>query len=234
MSFFSAGRLRRWREAILGRTVAPAAPEMLPTPGLLRALGVADADAWAAALRHSCAEQGITTRARVAHFLATVLHETSGFTRLRESLDYTPAGLRRTWPNRFSEADAMRWGRGQRGPADQRAIAERAYGGRMGNGPEGSGDGHRFIGRGLIQLTGRANYEAAARAFRMSPDDLASWLESRMGATRVAAWWWEAHGCNALADAGDIVALRRRVNGGLIGIEDVRARLDRVLRAIGG
>ena len=231
MSSLFARLGEQWRALVSGRGTL--APDITPSADLLRRLGVADAEGWAAALVPACAEREIATRPRLAHFLANVLHETGDFRRLRESLNYTPEALRRTWPGRFSDADAERWGRKPGQPADERAIAERAYGGRMGNGPEGVGDGFLFRGRGLIQLTGRANYEAAARAFGLAVRNLPSWLETREGAARAAAWWWQAHGCNALADSDDLVALRRRVNGGLIGLEDVRARLRRVLDAIG-
>ena len=182
----------------------------------------------------ACAAYGIASRARLAHFLATVLHESGDLTRLTESLNYSSEGLMRTWPNHFPPEDARRWGRGPDHPADERAIAERAYGGRIGNRVEGSGDGFLFRGRGLIQLTGRANYEAAAKALGIALCNLPAWLETRDGAALSAAWWWRTHGCNDLAEAGDIVALRRRVNGGLLGLDEVRRRHARIVAAMGG
>ena len=199
---------------------------------LLARLGVADAKHWVDPLDGACRAFAITTHPRLAHFLATVLHESGDLTRLVENLNYSAEGLMRTWPHRFEPDEARRWGRTPDHPADERAIAERAYGGRMGNGPAGSGDGYRFRGRGLIQVTGRENYRAASAALGVPLSDLPAWMETRDGAARGAAWWWAAHGCNALADDGDIVALRRRVNGGVLGLDDVRARFARVLAAL--
>ena len=217
-----------------GSAGASVTVDIAPDPSLLRQLGVRDAEGWAGALMPACAAYGIASRARLAHFLATVLHESGDLTRLTESLNYSAEGLMRTWPNRFPPEDARRWGRGQGHAADERAIAERAYGGRIGNRAEGSGDGYAFRGRGLIQLTGRANYAAAAKALGVALQDLPAWLETRDGAARSAAWWWRTNGCNDLAEAGDIVALRRRVNGGLLGLEEVRQRHARIVAAMGG
>jgi len=217
----------------VARTSAPLSDGAGVTPELLARLGILDAREWAQALAEPCIAHRITTKQRLAHFLANVLHESGDLTRLVENLNYSAEGLLRIWPSHFSATEARRWGRGRDHPADERAIAERAYGGRIGNRTEGSGDGFLYRGRGLIQLTGRANYEAAARALGVALSVLPSWLETREGAARSAAWWWAAHGCNELADRGDIVALRRRVNGGLIGLEDVRNRFTRALAALG-
>lgn len=213
---------------------ASALPTATPGPDLLRKLGLRDAESWAGMLMPACAAHGIESRPRLAHFLATILHESGDLTRLTESLNYSADGLLKAWPGRFTPAEARRWGRGPDHPADERAIAERAYGGRIGNHGEGSGDGFLFRGRGLIQVTGRANYAAAARALGKTLDELPAWLETREGAAQSAAWWWQANGCNELAEAGDFVALRRRVNGGVLGLDDVRARHARILAALDG
>ena len=225
------------------RTDAPAVPviavgDAVGTSGpavtglLLARLGVRQADAWALALSRPCRAYAITTKWRLAHFLATAMHESGDFSRLVESLNYTPEGLMRTWPARFPPQEAARLGRRNGQIADQKAIAERAYGGRMGNGPEGSGDGYLYRGRGLIQITGRDNYRAAASALGIPLAGLPAWLETREGAATSAAWWWATHGCNVLADENDVVAIRRRVNGGEIGLDDVRLRVGRVLAAM--
>ncbi len=208
---------------------APPSSGVVVTPELLARLGIGLARDWALALAPACRAHDICTKWRVAHFLATVLHESGDLTRLVENLNYSAEGLLRTWPQRFTPADAQRMGRTAGHPANERAIAERAYGGRMGNGPEGSGDGYLFRGRGLIQVTGRDNYRAAAEALGVPLDRLLPWMETREGAATSAAWWWTAHGCNALADENDIVALRRRVNGGVIGLEEVRGRYRQML-----
>lgn len=202
------------------------------TPDLLQRLGVALARDWAVPLDIACRSFGITTKLRVAHFLATVMHESQDFYRLTENLNYSVEGLMRTWPARFPAADAARMGRRNGQLADERAIAERAYGGRMGNGPEGAGDGYLYRGRGLIQLTGKTNYREVSKAVGVPLDKLPAWLETREGAASSAAWWWSTHGCNSLADADDVVSIRRIVNGGGNGLSGVVSRVQRVMAAL--
>lgn len=192
---------------------------------VLRAAGFRDPEGWAAAIAGPARRRAIGAGRRAAAFAATIGHESIGGTALVESMNYTPERLRVVWPARFSVGDAHRWGRVGDRPADQVAIAERAYGGRMGNGPEGTGDGFRYRGRGLIQLTGRDAYAMAGDATGLPlllQPELASTHE---GAAEIACWVWSAwKGCNGPADAGDIEGWRRRINGGLIGLEDVRKR----------
>lgn len=201
---------------------------------ILRAAGFQRPDAWADAIAGPARRYGIHAGRRAAAFAATIAHESGGGERLVESLNYSPAGLRATWPARFSEADAERMGRMGDRPADQRAIAERAYGGRLGNAPEGHGDGWLYRGRGLIQITGRDAYSIAADATGLplvASPDLAMDPEN---AAEIAAWVWGPwKGCNPLADAGDVEGWRRRINGGVIGIEDVRRRYAAALRVAG-
>lgn len=229
------------RLAGLFRRAPSPQPAPLPMPveavgdpnwlAILRAAGFSRPDAWAPLIADPARRYGIHAGRRAAAFAATVAHESGGGERLVESLNYTPEALRRTWPARFSVADAERMGRVGDRPADQRAIAERAYGGRMGNASEGSGDGWLYRGRGLIQLTGRDAYSIAADATGLplvaSPERAA---EPGV-AVEVACWVWGAwKGCNGPADAGDIETWRRRINGGLIGLEDVRRRYAAALR----
>jgi len=209
-------------------------PQRADLARILPALDAPSPDIWAAALAEPCRRYAISTPMRLSAFLATTMHESGNFRRLVESLDYRPEGLRATWPSRFTPELAQQLGRVPGRPANQRAIAERAYGGRMGNGPEGSGDGWAYRGRGLLQITGRDNYRAAAAALGRPLDGLAAWLETPAGAAESAAWWWAAHGCNELADAGRVEDWRRRVNGGLIGLEDVRARYGRAREVVRG
>lgn len=180
-------------------------------PAILRAAGFAQADLWAGHIAGPARRFGITAGKRAAAFAATIGHESLGGSILVESLNYSPAGLRATWPARFPAADAERMGRLEDGggrvlrPADQRAIAERAYGGRMGNAAEGAGDGWSYRGRGLIQITGRNAYSQAGDALGLplvQHPDLAVQPNCAAG---IACWAWaEWKGCNALADAGDV------------------------------
>lgn len=198
---------------------------------LLAAVGFADPALWARQVAFPAQRRGIHAGRRAAAFAATIGHESDGGRRLVESLNYTPAGLRKTWPHRFSQVDADMLGRRLGQEADQRAIAERAYGGRMGNGPEGIGDGFRFLGRGLIQITGRDGYGVAADALGLPLVQQPDLAAQPNVAAEIAAWTWAAwKGCNPLADRGDVEGWRRAINGGLIGIEDVRRRYEAALK----
>ncbi len=192
------------------------------TAKLMQGLKWADPAEWAAVLEAACARREINTSKRVAMFLANTGHETAGGRKLRESLNYRPEALAKQWPKYFTPEYAAEVGRTVSRPADEKAIAEAAYGGRMGN--KNPGDGWRFIGRGLMQTTGRYNYERLAEIVNMPVDDLPEWIETREGAAESAAIFWHAKNCNDLADAGAVDRCRQRINGGLIGIDDVRSR----------
>jgi putative chitinase len=213
---------------------AVAAPELVrPTPAMLRALGVQVAEAWAVALAPACRTHSITTRGRLAAFLAQVGHESGGFLLLVESLDYTPEALQLVWPSRFDADLAWRLGRRPGHPAEQLQIAEIAYGGRMGNRPAGTGDGWAFRGRGLIQHTGREAYERVAGWTGLPLEEVAGYLETREGAAESAARWWTEMGCNELADAGAFDAITWRINGGTNGKEDRQRRWAAAREAAG-
>jgi putative chitinase len=173
-----------------------------------------DADLWRAPLSETCALYEIDTAPRQVIFMAQAAHESAGFTQLRESLHYSAAALLSQWPRRFTvdAARAMAF--------DQRAIAERAYGGRMGNGPEGSGDGWKFIGRGLFQVTGRANYRAIGRALAIDAEGNPEMLEIPHWAALSAGEYWSSRGCNELADNDDFETITRAINGGVTGMAE--------------
>ena len=118
------------------------------------------------------------------------------------------------------ESGSLRYTREVWGPT----AAQRKYEGRVDLGNTEPGDGHRFLGRGLIQITGRENYRLAARALGVDLLAHPEALEAPGLAARSAAWWWAAHGLNELADTGDVRACTRRINGGLTGIEDREER----------
>lgn len=198
------------------------------TSKLMQGLGWTDPVEWAAVLDDACNRHGIITSKRIAMFLANTGHESNGGRAIRENLNYKPSALVAQWPKYFSPEYAEEVGRTDAHPADQKAIAEAAYGGRMGN--KNPGDGWRFIGRGLMQTTGRYNYEKLAQTMGMLVDDLPSWIETKEGAAESAAFYWAANGCNELADADALDKCRQRINGGLIGIADVR---ERYIKALG-
>ena len=153
--------------------------------------------------------------ARLAGFLAQTAHESGGYNFIKENLNYSAKGLRGTFGKYFPNDEIAK--QYERKPE---RIANRVYGNRMSNGPEESGDGYRFCGRGLIQLTGRANYTKFAQDLNMSLEDTIAYLETPNGAVASAGWFWDNNKLNQYCDSGDFVTLTKRINGGTIGLED--------------
>lgn len=167
-----------------------------------------NARAYASALSAAMERFVINTPARAAHFLAQVAHESGDFSRFRENLNYSAAGLRTTWPKRFPSMEAaVPFAR------NPERIANYVYANRMGNGNERSGDGWRYRGAGWIQLTGRDNHHQVARELAVI-GDIGDWLATVSGAALSAAWFWHKSGCNRHADAGNIDAISDLINIG--------------------
>lgn len=186
---------------------------------------------WHKALAQLLPDYDINTPRRIAAFVAQCAHESGGFMVLKENLNYKPATLRRIFSKYFpNDAIAAEYcGRLNK----QMHIANRAYANRMGNGDEASGDGWRFCGRGLIQLTGRNNYQAFADSVEMDINDVPEYLATFEGAAQSACWFWETNNLNKWADAGDIKELTRRINGGYIGLEDRIKHYQHALHVMG-
>lgn len=185
------------------------------------------ADKWYVPLYRACDEFSITAGKREAMFLAQLAHESGGFARVEEGLFYSSADrLRAVWPRRFNTMPADQIARYVGKPV---ALANLVYADRMGNGSEESGDGWRYRGRGLIQLTGLDNYRAASIGvgYDLVTDPDAA-TDPDM-APRIAGWFWQSKGCNELADANDFEGITRRINGGLIGLPHRMALLDQIL-----
>jgi putative chitinase len=174
-----------------------------------------DLDGWYEALSNVLPEYEINTSERVAAFLAQCTHESGGFKRLKENLNYRWESLRKVFPKYFPTDELA-----QEYAHKQEQIANRVYGSRMGNGDESSGDGFRYCGRGLIQLTGRNNYTKFAESIGMAVEEVPSLLETFEGAVKSACWFWKTNNLNQYADAGDILTMTKRINGGTIGLED--------------
>jgi putative chitinase len=152
---------------------------------------------------------------RAAAFVAQLAHESGGFNFVKENLNYGAPGLMKTFKKYFPTEDI----------ANQYAkkgekIANRVYASRMGNGDEASGDGYRFCGRGLIQLTGRNNYTKFAQDLGISLEDTVAYLETPAGAVSSAGWFWDNNNLNQYCDKDDFVTLTKRINGGTIGLAD--------------
>ncbi len=166
----------------------------------------------------------INNPARVAAFVAQVGYESAHFNHLVESLAFNASRLAAVWPNRFAEGPGKPNALALQLGGHPEAIANSVYANRLGNGPPESGDGWRFRGRGLIQLTGRSNYQAAGVALGLDLESKPEWLEEPGYACLSAAWFWAVHGLNELADSGDFKTITSRINGGLNGY-DGRAAL---------
>ncbi len=193
---------------------------------VLRQEGCFDPAGWAPVLVARMARHDIRPGLRASTYLANIIHETGKLRVLVENLHYTtPERLMENWPSRFgSVEEATPFLRN--GPA----LGERVYGGRYGNTDPGDGFLHR--GRGVIQVTFRANYEMLAKATGIARLNLLPLMEQREGAAEVSCLWWKASGINELADSSGIEAVRRRVNGGKIGMDHVVAIHRRISPAI--
>jgi putative chitinase len=186
---------------------------------------------WHRPLEQLFPEYEINTPKRMAAFIAQCSHESAGFTALVENLNYRWQSLRKVFPKYFpNDAIAQEYASK---PNKQEAIANRIYASRMGNGDESSGDGFRYRGRGLIQLTGKHNYTWFAASLEITPEEATEYLTTFEGAAQSACWFWETNKLNQWADAGDIVTLTKRINGGTIGLDDRIKHYEHALHVLG-
>lgn len=189
-------------------------------------------DHWFHALSQLLPDYEINTPKRIAAFMAQCAHESGSFTSLKENLNYKPASLRKLFDKYFPTDELAEEYCSK--PNKQEAIASRIYANRMGNGPEESGDGYKYCGRGLIQLTGKSNYVAFADSLEITPEEASEYLATFEGAAQSACWFWETNNLNALADKGDILTMTKRINGGTIGLEDRIKHYEEALHIFGG
>ena len=174
-------------------------------------------------------EYEINTPKRIAAFMAQCGHESGGFVFLTENLNYSAAGLMKTFAKYFpDQATANAYAR------QPDKIENRVYANRMGNGDEASGDGARYKGRGLIRVTGKDNYFWFASSLEITPEAAAEYMQTFEGAAQSACWYWETAKLNALADTGDILTMTKRINGGTIGLEDRKKHYAHALHVLGG
>lgn len=217
---------------------------MFPTPDkLAQAMGAsrARADKWHEPLAAACQAFGITTPARLAAFLAQIGHESASFGLTVESTVYTAKRIREM---AAASRPGSRWRslgpRAEDLAGNAIKMAEAVYGGRMGNAPEGSGDGYKYRGKGPMQITGRDNYEAMTDLIRTKRPDCPDFvinpdaiLEPEWGAMTAAAFW-HSRGLNELADSGSFDEITRRINGGNNGQTDRRNRYKAAREALLG
>jgi putative chitinase len=176
---------------------------------------------WLEPLLETFEKYDISTPKRQAYFIGQCMHESGGFKQLKENLNYSARGLMATWPSRFPDIDTAE--KFERNPEK---IANKVYAGRMGNTEDG--DGAKYIGRGLIQLTGKENYANCGNAIGVDLVANPDLLSTPKYAALSAGWFWNKKGLNALADADDIDTITKRINGGLIGLADRKAKIEMV------
>lgn len=183
---------------------------------------------WLEPLKETFERYNINTAKRQASFIGQCMHESGGFKLLEENLNYSAKALMATWPSRFpNEEVANQYAR------NPEKIANKVYGGRMGNGTEETGEGWKYRGRGIKQLTGKDNYERCGSGLGVDlvskPDLL---LEPRYAALS-AGWFWNKHNLNDLADKADIETMTKRINGGLLGLDARKAAIAKAEYILG-
>jgi len=177
---------------------------------------------WLEPLNETFEKYDINTPKRQACFIGQTMHESGGYKQLKENLNYSAAALMRTWPSRFPNEDyALQFSH------NPEKIANKVYGGRMGNTEEG--DGAKYIGRGLIQLTGKENYANCGLGIGVDLLGHPDWLSNPKYACLSAGWFWNKRNLNSLADTMNIAEMTKKINGGSIGIADRIAKINKVL-----
>ena len=185
-------------------------------------------DHWYAVLEQLLDDYEINTPLRVAHFIAQCAHESGNFVFIKENLNYKAASLQKIFGKYFPTGDLA----AQYANRPEQ-IANRIYANRMGNGPETSGDGYKYCGRGLIQLTGRDNYTFFAGSLNIPVEEASDYLATFEGAAQSACWFWEQNNLNRFADANDVKGLTKAINGGYIGLEDRISHTEHALHVLG-
>jgi putative chitinase len=181
---------------------------------------------WLDPLNQTFAKYDINTTLRQAAFIGQCQHESNNFKVLQENLNYSAEGLMKTWPSRFPTLEIAN--QYARQPAK---IAGKVYNGRMGNTSEE--EAAKYFGRGLIQLTGKENYDNCGKGIGIDLIGQPDLLAEPMYACLSAGWFWNKKGLNALADAKDYDTMTKRINGGLIGLDDRKAKISKTEEILG-
>lgn len=197
--------------------------------------GNAEAEEWFAAMEEILPQYDIDTPERVAGFIAQCAHESGNFRRLEENLNYSEDALNRVFGRYFGappKRNAAEYARNPEKIANYVYQDEfRSARGALGN--IQPGDGWKFRGRGLKQLTGRNNYAAFGKTVDMTADEAAEYVATKQGALESACWFWDTAKCNEFADNRDIVGMSKRINGGTIGLDDRKKRWEEALKIFG-
>ena len=192
-----------------------------------------EVEAWCEELNKALPKYDITTDQRIAGFISQCAHESMDFNAMSENLNYREETLNKVFPRYF--------GPGKRNAAEYarnpEKIANYVYMDEFRTSKLGNvhpGDGWRFRGRGLKQLTGRDNYTRFAKDYDLTAEEAAVWVETKEGALASALWFWNTNKLNAVADTGNVAALTKKINGGDIGLADRQARYAKAMAALGG
>jgi putative chitinase len=185
-------------------------------------------DQWHHALSQLLPDYEINTPKRIASFMAQCAHESGNFIFLSENLNYKAESLTKIFSKYFKDI-----GTAKQYAKNPQKIANKIYADRMGNGNEASGDGYKYRGRGLIQLTGKTNYTWFAASLEITPEEAAEYMGTFEGAAQSACWFWETNKLNDWADKGDIEKMTKIINGGTIGLEDRKKHYAHALHVLG-
>jgi len=217
---------------------------MNPSSPLLVAARIKDPDKWLQAIVETCVEFEINTPQRIAGFLAQTSHESAGYTMLEENLKYKAATLAACWPNRFAELGPdKKPKKGEKGAliptkvahsiaGKPELIANMVYSSRMGNGAPQTGEGWKYRGRGLKQLTGKDNYKRCGEALGLDLVANPDLLLEPVPAARSAGWFWKTNNLSKFADEGDIKGMTKKINGGFIGLEKRQELYNKIMVAM--
>jgi putative chitinase len=181
---------------------------------------------WGEPLRAAFDRYDINTSKRQAAFIGQCAHESNNFKTLEENLNYRPETLMKVWPSRFPDLSTA-----DKFAHNPQMLANKVYAGRLGNNQEN--DGWNFHGRGLIQLTGRENYERCGSSLGVDFINNPAWLLDPKYAALSAGWFWNKHGLNELADQQEHGMITKRINGGTLGLEDRIIKTTKALAALG-
>lgn len=213
---------------------------MNPSSPLLIAAKIKDHDKWLQPLIETCTEFEINSPQRIAGFLAQTSHESGGYTMLTENLNYRASTLAACWPNRFAVMVNKKPKKDAKGALiptkvalaiekKPELIANLVYSNRMGNGTAESGDGWKYRGRGLKQLTGKDNYKRCGEALGVDLVTNPDLLLEPFYAARSAGWFWKVNNLSSFADSGDIKGMTKKINGGYIGLEARQALYNKIM-----
>jgi len=192
----------------------------------LQALGIDQK--WLDLLNETFQKYDISTPARQAFFIGQCAHESNNFRVLEENLNYSAPRLMAVWPSRFPSLDVA-----SQYANNPEKLANKIYSGRMGNGDEESGEGYAYRGRGLIQMTGKEAYANCGSGLGMDLVGNPNWLVDPKYAALSAGWFWNKKGLNSLADVQDYETMTKRINGGLNGLDDRKAKIAKALSVLG-